>query len=209
MQRQNEKLQKIFPDKKPNMKLLIKIIMCLVVSGIIGGGSALAVVKYRVIQMGSANGPWQYNVLTGSNDADIYTRAAIARVGLLALEKSESIYFLAFRDNNGERLLDTCAYRLSGNLFASRWWSITLYAEDNFLLPNETNIHSVASASLKLDMGTQFTLDIGPQPTDGNWLPNANAGKFNLMLRLYDPDASIYNAMNTATLPVIKKMDCT
>ena len=190
------------------MKLAIKVIICLIISGIIGVGSALVVVKFRTTQLGTANGPWQYNILTGNKDAGIYTRAAIARVGLLALKKSESIYFLALKDSAGDRLEDICRYRISGSPLASRWWSITLYAEDNYLLPNDANVHSVTSTSLELDPDDKFTVDIGPQPTEGNWLPNENAGKFNLLLRLYNPEASIYNAMETVPLPVIEKKDC-
>lgn len=190
------------------MKLVIKVIICLIVSGAIGIGSALVVVKFRADQLGTANGPWQYNILTGNKDADIYTRAAIARVGLFALEKSESIYFLALRDSAGDRLVDTCRYRISGSPLASRWWSVTLYAEDNYLLPNDVNVHSVTSTSLELDPDDKFTVNIGPQPMDGNWLPNENAGKFNLILRLYNPDASIYNTMESVALPDIEKKGC-
>jgi hypothetical protein len=190
------------------MKLAVKVIFCLIISAIIGVGSALAVVKFRTTQLGTTNGPWQYNILTGNKDADIYTRAAIARVGLFALEKSESIYFLALRDSAGDRLEDTCRYRISGSPLTSRWWSVTLYAEDNYLLPNDANVHSVTSTSLELDPDDKFTVNIGPQPTDGNWLPNENAGKFNLILRLYNPDASIYNAMETVALPDIEKKGC-
>jgi len=190
------------------MKLAVKVIFCLIISAIIGVGSALAVVKFRTTQLGTTNGPWQYNILTGNKDADIYTRAAIARVGLFALEKSESIYFLTLRDSAGDRLEDTCRYRISGSPLTSRWWSVTLYAEDNYLLPNDANVHSVTSTSLELDPDDKFTVNIGPQPTDGNWLPNENAGKFNLILRLYNPDASIYNAMETVALPDIEKKGC-
>lgn len=93
------------------------------------------------------NDVWKTSLVAGSEQADIYTRAIVAKNYLYVLNRSEAIYFIA--DSDGKKKLDRkCDYRLVGRDLPARWWSITVYGEDNFLIPNDYGIYSVTSANV-------------------------------------------------------------
>ena len=79
-------------------------------------------------------GAWRGSTLTGSPDADMYTRARVALEGLLALGRDETMYYIATQDDAGRPLRSSCNYRVAGTPPAARWWSITAYADDFFCL---------------------------------------------------------------------------
>lgn len=63
-----------------------------------GLGSAWAVLKSSAA-FGESAGPWRVSTLAGSADADLYTRARVALGGLLALNRQETMYYVADTDN--------------------------------------------------------------------------------------------------------------
>ena len=65
-------------------------------------------------------GVWRVNLLAGSTSADAYTRARIALGALLALDRRETLYYIARSDERGESLRADCRYRLSGPAPAAR-----------------------------------------------------------------------------------------
>jgi hypothetical protein len=77
------------------LKLSLKIIACVLIALALGVGSALWAINsppgenYNVI-----NGAWRTNLAIGSAQAGMYIRALVARTGLFALNKSETIYFV-------------------------------------------------------------------------------------------------------------------
>ena len=70
------------------------------------------------------------------------------------------------------------------------FWSITLYAADRFLYPNDFQRFSIGdrTSGLRHDPDGGLTLQIGhAAPADrSNWLPAPN-GNFYLILRMYRP----------------------
>ena len=94
-----------------------------------GVGSAIGFLK-TMPAFGQGQGPWRASMLAGSQDADLYTRAQVAIGGLLALNRSETMYYLARTDSQGDVLRSRCTYRIHGTPPKARWWSITAYAED-------------------------------------------------------------------------------
>ena len=94
---------------------------------VVGAGSA---VVYMRQGMAPAGGGWMGSKVTGSVDADAWTRARVALSGLLALNRSQALYFVRQTDEAGRPLLETCRYRVSGGPLPGRWWSITVYAPD-------------------------------------------------------------------------------
>jgi hypothetical protein len=79
---------------------------------------------------------WYGSSVTGSTDAGPWLRARVAISGLLALNKSQAIYFTRKTDDAGEPLREECRYRVSGGALPGQWWSVTVYAADNFLPVN-------------------------------------------------------------------------
>ena len=160
---------------------------------------------------GTKIGPWQINTLIGSRDADAMTRAVVARRGLLALNQNEAIYFSADFDDDDRRFNAECTYRLTfTDPPQAGWWSLTLYAEDEFLAQNGEGLHSMTADDFMHRDEDPFTAIISPRPVDGPGLriSSAQAGAFNLTLRLYRPDPAVITAPETTHMPSIERIRC-
>ena len=155
-----------------------------------------------------ANGPWRTSFVTGSTDADMYTRARVAVGGLLALAPSETVYWTAERDADGKPLDARCDYRVEGEELPARWWSVTLYGADQFLVPNDAGRFSFSQTTLAREPGGPWQIDVSGQPRSGNWLPSGAAGTFSLTLRLYNPKPEVYEQPAQLALPRIVRGDC-
>lgn len=177
---------------------------------LLGLASTWYVLK-RVGIDGVTAGAWRADLLAGSADAGPYTRARIAVNAVLALDRRETIYFLAVTDDNGEPLRAECRYALSGSAPNSSWWSITAYAGDNFLFPVESHRYSVSGNSLNVAVGEPFSATIGL--TSGNApvsdIETTGQGELRLTLRLYKPDATLQRDPASLQAPRITPVgDC-
>jgi hypothetical protein len=173
---------------------------------------ALASVWWALLRAPSSSqivtvGPWQTSLVTGSVDADIYARARIAIGGLFALNRAEAIYFGASQDDDHKPLRARCSYLVEGRPVAARWWSVTAYADDHFLIPNVANRFSYNMGNLKLGPDGTFRVTAGPTGQSGHWLPTGDgSGGFNLLFRLYNPAPEIAADPGTVRLPSIKQI---
>lgn len=111
----------------------------------------------RVGIAGVDAGIWRVNLLAGSTDADAYTRARIALAAVLALDRSETLYYTTDRDDTGALLRAECTYRLQGTPPPARWWSVTAYAADHFLFANEQRRYSVSGDTATIDEDGRFS----------------------------------------------------
>lgn len=178
----------------------------------LGVASALWMTRRQLARGGVENGPWHTNEHIGSSAADAYLRAGVALGGLLALNKSETVYFTAFADADGAPLLSSCVYRVAGRDPATRWWSITAYAADNFLIAEAEGRFSVDKARVERDADGSFALLIGGEQQPGNWISAGPPGRkepFSLTLRLYNPDPAVLADLAGVALPRIVKERCT
>jgi hypothetical protein len=188
--------------KKP-LKIILGILVALVLGSGIGYSSAILAYD-RIADMRSVNnGPWQTNLSVGSEEASPYLRASIAEHGLLALNQSETIYFSAVKDESGHVFNGDNVYRIEGKAPDARWWSITAYGADDFLIPNELNRYSYSGNSVTYDKDGKFTIYLSKTPRPGNWLPLGNQKKFALSLRLYNPGESVRKNPAGVELPHI------
>lgn len=171
----------------------------------IGGfGTSLSGQSYA---MGA--GYWNGDLAIGSRDADAYTRARIARTGLLALSREETIYFFRNRDSSGDIFRENCTYRMTGGALPSRWWSVTLYANDDFLAQNENDAHSISASDAAISEEEWAAHIGGAKPDDGSgWLSTEAAGQFSLTLRLYNPEPSALDAPSDISFPQIERVAC-
>ncbi len=111
----------------------------LAVSFVLGTGSAYLAINYLGDTGWITNGAWRTNLTLGSEEAGMYTKAHVALYGLMSLKRSETIYYYAKTDDNGNPLTSECAFRIEGEPLNARWWSITVYGHDQFLIPNDQN----------------------------------------------------------------------
>jgi hypothetical protein len=178
---------------------------------VIGAGSALYVL-HRASLVGESYGGWKGSRLAGSKAADPYTRAIVAKGGLLALNRSETLYFTLSKDERGRPLTQDCAYQLKGTAFPARWWSVTLYAADDYLPKNADDAFSIDDTRIQKDPGGGWTAAVALQrPGPGgapNWLSTWGAGKFSLTLRLYNPSPEAAADPHVIVFPQITTLSC-
>jgi hypothetical protein len=183
------------PDPEPGrQRVRMRVRVGLVAAGVVLGLAGAAWQVRRGLSSGPAVGPWQVQLLAGSVDADALTRARVALGGLLALHRGETMYYLARHDSQGRALRSHCSWRVSGRAPAARWWSLTAYADDLFLFPDEQGRYSINGANARLDGQGRFTVLTGPQaPADGHppWLPTPGDGGLVLALRVYNPGPAL------------------
>ncbi|MEM8917494.1 MAG: DUF1214 domain-containing protein [Pseudomonadota bacterium] len=151
---------------------------------------------------------WTGDLTQGSSEASPYLRARIARHGLLALAKTEAIYFVRNTDSDGEPLGEDCVYRISGGPLPAGWWSITLYNETNFLPDN--NDTALSFDATRSGDGDWSAVISSSSPAKGeNWISSRNAGDFDLTLRLYMPeDRALQRPEQIIDPPKINRLRC-
>ena len=182
----------------------------------VGLGSAWAVLR-SVSNYGVAAGPWRASTLAGSREADLYTRARVALGGLLALNREETMYYVASTDSAGQPLRARCSYRVTGVPPKARWWSVTAYAQDLFLFDNPARRYSVNGQTAVLDAQGRFAFVSGPVapgaaaapvvvPAAGAvpWIPTPAEGGLFFTLRVYNPESSLSAAPGTLQAPEIE-----
>ncbi|WP_285713664.1 DUF1214 domain-containing protein [Erythrobacter oryzae] len=153
-------------------------------------------------------GGWRSDFAVGSEAADPYTRARVARHGLLALAKTEAVYFTRATDDTGAPLREACTYRLSGDPMPAGWWSVTLY-DGQSMLPANTD--GALSINAERAGGGAWSAVIAPKrPADGGlWISSRGAGTFDLTLRLYMPEAALLTDPNAVLKPPrIERVAC-
>lgn len=168
-----------------------------------GAGSAVLVARRGSFDDVVRVGPWQAQLAAGSQNAGLYTRAHVAMVGLLALDRRETLYFVAGQDDGGRPLRGDCVYDVSGRDPPGRWWSITAYGPDHFLVDNAPHRFSFNGASVTHDAAGLFHIRVAGSAQPGDWLPAPSQGAFILTLRLYNPEPGLAAAPDTLKAPAI------
>lgn len=185
----------------------MKIFSALALGGVLG-----LLVTWRMLSRGAGptritDGPWKTSLTAGSARSSPYERAFIAVHGLFALSRSEAIYYTAGADSEGAALDGGCRYEIRGRDPDARWWSITAYGTDDYLIPNRAHRYSVSKNSIPRDADDEFRVQVGGASGGGNWIPVA-PGRFTLTLRLYNPGAGVLADPAHAALPALKKASC-
>ena len=183
--------------------------VAVVLAGIVAGVLATRpLVTALVGRAAISAGPWRTNVAAGSADAGVYERAAIAVGGLYALAKDETVYYTAFTDSSGAPLDGRCDYRLRGQPLPSRWWSLTLYGADHYLVANAPGIYSRHAGNLAREPDGGYAIAVSAQPQPHNWLPAPPDGAFSITARLYNPEPAVLRDPAAVPLPAIERGAC-
>lgn len=177
-------------------------------AAVVGALLTRPLLGYLIDRHAIRNGPWRTSATTGSADANPYERAAVALAGLYALTREEAIYYTAFTDSTGEPLRGECRYRVRGTPPPARWWSITVYGADHFLIPNTAGVYARNASSLPLAADGRYTLALSSTATADNGLPTPASGAFSLTLRLYNPAPEVSAQLATLALPSIEREHC-
>lgn len=163
------------------------------------------------------NGDWMTSVSTGSSDAGVMPKAAVALGGLLASTSEDAMYY-RLSEIAGEPLSLNCRYRIEGKDYESDWWSITAYGWDNYLIPNPQKRYSFNNENLVRNADGSWVITVAATEQTGNWLPVGPSGAphwrklgdydFDLLLRLYTPGAAYLDTPQSAQLPTVTREAC-
>lgn len=190
------------------MRRVLAVLGGIVAAIVLGLGSA-GFVGYRTLHNAAvANGPWLVLLDAGNEAAGMYERTAVAIGGLFALARTETLYYTAMTDSDGRALTEECDYRVVGDDPDARWWSLTAYAMDQFLIRNGDARHALAQTTVAREADGGFVIHVSPAAQPKNWISSAQGGRFLLMLRLYNPGASVYAQPGSAPLPRIERGQC-
>jgi hypothetical protein len=167
----------------------------------------LTVIRGVTMGGGVMDGPWRTSLEAGSSQGSMFLRASVAVHGLLALNRSETMYYTASTANDGAVLDGKCSYRIRGIDPKTRWWSITAYGPDDYLIPNPAHRYSVSKNSVERDPDGSFSITVSRDNGGENWIPVA-PGPFSLSIRLYNPDKSVIADPAHVMLPGITREVC-
>jgi len=186
-------------------------------------GLAVALIILSIV-LGSAVGV--YNIKSGKSDsqriignwqtvdkdkdlntADLLTIAQVAVYGPYALTKKEVIYVSTSTDSEGNALDPKADYIISGKKLNAKYWSITAYDENGFLIKNPIDKYSYNLETVKYEAdSTSYKINLSGSEKKENWLPTKDAQKITLVIRLYLPSDELRNNLTVETLPTIQKV---
>ena len=211
------------------LRNLLRYALTILLGTALGVVLAIHVVRTGAFASDVRIGPWQTGRDFGSADASARTRAVVALRGLLALPAKEARYYTADTDSAGRPLDGRCRYRVAGGSLPARWWSLTLYDPDGYLVANPAGRYSVESAAVEPErpaaatpemaaiLATQLAAEarwairVAPSPPGGsavNWIPTGGLPNFQLTLRLYLPITGVGAQTTSAALPTIVQEGC-
>lgn len=190
------------------MRTVFKWLAVIVIGIALGAGVAVWQIRSSGLGNDIRIWPWSTGRDIGTADADMKTRAIVALRGLLALPKEEARYFTAATDSAGAPLSGKCSYTLSGGAVEARWWSVTLYNRQGWLIPNRWHRHSIGSARVPADRAAAWTVTVSPAEAAGLWIPTGTDGPFELTLRAYRPSGTLASDPARVALPAITKGEC-
>ncbi|MCZ8323554.1 MAG: DUF1214 domain-containing protein [Novosphingobium sp.] len=179
------------------------------VAGLLAGAASGWFWLQKGMIQGESYAGWSGSSVTGSADADPWTRARVAVAGLLALTREHAIYFTRNTDGSGARLREGCRYRVSGEAMPAQWWSVTVYAADNYLPLNDDDALSFDATEVQPDAAGQWSAILSStRPASGAWASTRQAGNYDITLRLYQPALQAQTNYGSIPMPRVEKLDC-
>lgn len=146
---------------------------------------------------------------------DYFTRTAVAKSNIFVNKPNETKYFYQDLDDSGQRLNGANRYTMT---FAKDqtppvrgFWSLSIYNQQHFFVPNEIKRYSIGTKSkaLKYHVDGSVTIYVQAYPPTAalvtNWLPAPKSGDFSLCIRSYWPKVEI--ADGSWTPPAVTKMN--
>ena len=110
-------------------------------------------------------------------------------------------------DSEGNVLDPKSDYIISGKKLDAKYWSITAYDENGFLIKNPINKYSYNLEDVKYEAdSTSYKINLSGTEKKENWLPINNVQKASLIIRLYLPSEKLRENLTVETLPAIQKV---
>jgi hypothetical protein len=143
---------------------------------------------------------------------DYFTRTAVARSNIFVNKPTETRYFYQDLDSSGGRLNGAKRYTVTFGKDltppVNGFWSLTLYNEHHFFVPNDLKRYSIGTKNrqMKYNADGSLTIYVQSDPPDedrrANWLPAPKDSDFSLYIRAYWPKVAILDG--SWTPPAVK-----
>ncbi len=155
--------------------------------------------KMRSISQVQEGGTWMVGIDITSLD-DWLFRASAGYKWVWGDLYSEIIYPMVWTDAKGKEFSGKNKYTIhfeKGNHPDARYWQITMYDLDGFLVANPIKRYGIGNMNTDLDVNQDGSITIFVQQKSpggkqaNNWLP-APEGGFLLMMRMYQPGEKMY-----------------
>lgn len=191
------------------MRLLVGSLVTFAVAAMIGLGSTWLALTRNTAFGAVAIGSWKSWPKTGTTDIDPYAKAGIARSGELPIGLGDGVAFYARSDDEGNPLDGRCEVVLSGTTPQARFWTVTAYDQNGFVIPNSLSRFGFTSQEVTRRSDGSFEIVIAPRARPGNWLPTGGAESYVLALRLYDTPVGVATRASRETpMPSITRRGC-
>lgn len=173
--------------------------------------SAYAKIKEQSYHLGTVENGWNVTLGTyGSYGIEYLQRAAVGLYGLGCNQPEDAIY-----PNHAKNIgptTDVYVLHFEADRIppAGAFWSLTMYDDDGFAVPNPLNRANLASR-MDLDYNADGSLDLyfgatSPgKDSEPNWLPAPSDKPWNVCMRLYAPEEAALSGKWTP--PPLKKMN--
>jgi hypothetical protein len=192
-----------------NVRLLFGTLFSLLIAAAVGLGAT-----YFALSRGAAFGAlrigaWTAWPKTGTQEADPYARAEIARSGRLPVALGDGLMFVATTDDKGKPLDGRCDVTVTGVTPAARFWTLTLYNRRGELVPNSVSRYDFTSQEIVRRGDGSFQVVVGPRANPGNWLPTGGIERYMLALRFYDTAVGVATKEGREIpMPSVKTRSC-
>jgi hypothetical protein len=153
-------------------------------------------------------GVWQAWPNAGTGDADPYSRARLARTGEIPLGSGEGLMLLALTDDTEDPLISACDYTIAGQTPPARLWTLALEDQDGHSVGMRGGVAALASDALLRAGDGEFQIVLSARPQGGNWISTEEAGRFRIVIRLYDTTARTGTELTTLVMPKITRGRC-
>ena len=174
-----------------------------------GGGSVWYMLEAQEGVGAIRIGMWTAFPDIGTPEADPYSKARVAREGVLALGRAEGLAFVAKQDSGGEQLRRECSYSIEGGFPTARFW--TLYAADQSLdviVTGKPRPAALQSYEILRQPDNSAIISVSNNPSPGNWLPVQGTGTMYFVLTFYDTPIASSTGLSDVVLPQILKAGC-
>jgi len=191
------------------VRLLLGTLFALAVATIVGLGATYLALTRGAAFGALSIGSWTAWPKTGTQDADPYARAAIARTGQLPIALGDGVSFALRADDDGKPLDGRCDVVLSGITPAARYWTLTLYNSEGELVANSVNRYGFTSQEIARHADGSFEIIVGPRANPGNWLATGGVERYALVLRFYDTAVGVSTkAGREVPMPAVNTRSC-
>ena len=191
------------------MRLLLGTLFALAVAAIVGLGATYLALTRGAAFGALSIGSWTAWPKTGTQDADPYARAMLARTGQLPIALGDGVSFAVQADDDGKLLDGRCDVVLSGITPAARYWTLTLYNSEGELVANSVNRYGFTSQEIARHADGSFEIIVGPRANPGNWLATGGVERYALVLRFYDTAVGVSTkAGREVPMPAVSTRSC-